>query len=98
MKGQVFQQIFSKIDDFTYFQYQNLNNFFNSKGYNICSENKELVYIEILQTGDQSLIKKLEQYLSVLNLLESFSEYYDMYLETYDKIKSADSDKEKFEC
>lgn len=92
-----FKNKLNKIDDFTYFQYQNLNNFFSSKGYNICSENKELVYIEILQSGDKKLIKKLEQYLSVLNQLESFSECYEMYLETYDKIKSADSDKEKFE-
>jgi hypothetical protein len=41
-----------------------LNNELNSKGYFIYDGNREEVYLSILETGDEELINKLEEYLN----------------------------------
>jgi len=46
------------------YDYININNYLNNKGYFIHDDNKEETYLEILETGDEELIDKLEIYLN----------------------------------
>jgi len=50
--------------------YMELNNFFNDKGYYITKENKQKIYLEILESGDEELIDKLEEYLNYKDEIE----------------------------
>lgn len=48
-----------------------LNNDLSSRGYFITDKNREEQYLAILETGDQDLIEKLEQYLNYRDELEA---------------------------
>lgn len=48
-----------------------LNNDLSSRGYFITDKNREEQYLAILETGDEELIAKLEQYLNYRDELES---------------------------
>ncbi len=54
----------SKISGFSLYGFMMLNNDLSSKGYFITDENREEKYLEILETNDESLIQKLEDYLN----------------------------------
>ena len=57
-----------QIPQYTYYRYSYLNNLFASKGFFITNENREEVYIQILETEDEFLITKLEELLKIINL------------------------------
>jgi predicted ATP-dependent Lon-type protease len=51
-----------------------LNNLLNSKGYFIHDDNREEVYLEILETGDSGLIDTLERYLNMKDEIHRVSQ------------------------
>ena len=55
----------SSVSGFTFYTFMVLNNLLNSKGYYIHDDNREEVYLEILETGDSGLIDTLERYLNM---------------------------------
>jgi hypothetical protein len=58
-----------KLVDFVSFML--LNNKFSNKGIFITDDNKEECYIKIIETGDESLINDLEQYISLKDDIKS---------------------------
>jgi hypothetical protein len=72
----------SKISGFALYGFMILNNDLSSAGYFITDSNREEKYLEILETGDEKLIQKLEDYLNykdeigvVANLERKFSAF-----------------------
>jgi hypothetical protein len=72
----------SKISGFALYGFMILNNDLSSAGYFITDSNREEKYLEILETGDEKLIQKLEDYLNykdeigtVANLERRFSAF-----------------------
>lgn len=60
----------SKISGFTLYGFMMLNNDLSSRGYFITNENREEKYLEILETSDEELIQKLEDYLNYKDEIE----------------------------
>ena len=65
-----------------------LNNEFISKGYNITEDNREEIYIKIIETGDVGLINDLEKY---INLRDSIKEIQRKKDEFYDIVEQLSS-------
>jgi hypothetical protein len=61
----------AKISGFALYGFIVLNNDLASNGYFITNENREEKYLEILETGDEKLIAKLEDYLNYKDELEA---------------------------
>ena len=52
----------SNVSGIMLYEYTNINNYLCDKGYFIHDDNKEDVYLDILETGDEDLIDHLEIY------------------------------------
>lgn len=63
----------ASISGFTFYSYMCLNNELNDQGYFITSDNRESKYLEILETGKEELIQKLEDYLNMRDQIERVS-------------------------
>lgn len=61
----------SKISGFAMYGFIVLNNDLCANGYFITNENREEKYLEILETGDEKLIAKLEDYLNYKDEIEA---------------------------
>jgi hypothetical protein len=59
----VVSPLLAKISGFTLYNFTMLNNMFSSKGFFIYDDNKQDVYLKILETGDDGLIDRLEEFL-----------------------------------
>lgn len=68
-----------------------LNNYFNSKGYYIHDDNREEVYLNILETGDDSLVDKLEQFLNAKEDISRAAALEKLYQKFYLNISSSKS-------
>ena len=60
----------AKISGFALYGFMVLNNDMIDAGYAITSKNREEKYLEILETGDEDLINKLEDYLNYKDEIE----------------------------
>ncbi|MFG1493373.1 hypothetical protein [Halobacteriovorax sp. ZH4_bin.1] len=69
----VVTQDLASISGYTFYGYMCLNNELCDKGYFITSENRESKYLEILETGNEDLIQKLEDYLNMRDQIERVS-------------------------
>jgi hypothetical protein len=67
------QPILSKISGFALYGFITLNNDLSAGGYFITNENREEKYLAILETGDEKLIAKLEDYLNYKDELEDIA-------------------------
>jgi len=67
------QPILSKISGFALYGFITLNNDLSAGGYFITNENREEKYLAILETGDEKLIAKLEDYLNYKDELEDLA-------------------------
>jgi hypothetical protein len=65
--------VITKISSLTMYGFIVLNNDLSSNGYFITNQNREEKYLEILETGDESLIAKLEEYLNYKDEIENVS-------------------------
>lgn len=81
-----------QIPQYTYYRFSYLNNLFASKGFFITNENREEVYIQILETEDEFLITKLEELLKIINLLDSFEKQYQCFLNALDEMEMSDDE------
>lgn len=63
-----------------------INNYLNDKGFFIHDDNREEKYLEILETGDESLIEKLEDYLNAREVIDRASALEKKYREFYTSI------------
>lgn len=64
----------SKISGFAMYGFIILNNDLSANGYFITNENREEKYLEMLETGDERLIAKLEDYLNYKDEIESVAQ------------------------
>lgn len=64
----------SKISGFAMYGFIVLNNDLAANGYFITNENREEKYLEILETGDEQLIAKLEDYLNYKDEIEAVAQ------------------------
>jgi hypothetical protein len=64
----------SKIAGLTMYGFIMLNNDLANAGYFITNDNREEKYLEILETGDEKLITKLEDYLNYKDEIESVAQ------------------------
>ncbi len=76
------------------YDYININNILNDKGYHIHDDNKEEKYLEILETGDEDLIDKLEIYLNARDIVSRSSFVEHLYLKLYTNMKESESEEE----
>ncbi|WP_412473852.1 hypothetical protein [Halobacteriovorax sp. YZS-1-1] len=60
----------ASISGFTFYSFMCLNNELCDKGFFITAENRESKYLEILETGNEELIQKLEDYLNTKDQIE----------------------------
>jgi hypothetical protein len=63
----------AKISSFSLYGFTVLNNDLASSGYFITNANREEKYLEILETGDEELISKLEDYLNYKDEIETIA-------------------------
>jgi len=63
--------------NFDFFRFSVLNNKLNAKGYNITGDEKEDQYLNILSSGDDSLIGLLQKFLEVQAKIEEYDDMYD---------------------
>lgn len=63
----------ASISGYTFYNFMCLNNELSDKGYFITDENRETKYLEILETGDENIIQKLEDYLNMRDQIERVS-------------------------
>lgn len=56
----------------TFLEFIQLNNYLCSKGHFVTDENREEVYLDILNSGDAVLIEKLEDYLEIMDEISRF--------------------------
>lgn len=63
----------SKISGFALYGFMMLNNDLSSRGYFITDKNREEKYLEILETSDEELIQKLEDYLNYKDEIEKIA-------------------------
>lgn len=86
------------VDMVDYISYIEANNTLSSQGFFITDKNREEKYLEILETGDDSLIDALEEFLNVkdsLSILKSAKKTYD---DIQDKVLgTAEDDTERLE-
>jgi hypothetical protein len=61
----------AKISGFALYGFTVLNNDLSNAGYFITNDNREEKYLEILETGDEKLISKLEDYLNYKDEIET---------------------------
>jgi hypothetical protein len=71
-----------------------LNNYMLDAGYFITNENREQKYLEIINTTDKKLIKKLEEYLEALDVVSQDLYWYSHYREFRDAVDSASSEEQ----
>jgi hypothetical protein len=64
----------AKISGFALYGFIILNNDLSSAGYFITNENREEKYLEILETGNEKLIQKLEDYLNYKDEIEAIAQ------------------------
>jgi len=76
------------------YQYININNTLCDKGFYIHDDNKEEIYLKILETEDELLIDKLEEYLNAREVIARSSFLEDRYMKYYRDIKDASSEEE----
>lgn len=70
-----------------------LHNKMAAKGYFVTQENREEMYIKMLEAGDTELFELLEKYISYLDMVEALSAKVDEYNKLVEQIKlNADAD------
>ncbi len=74
------------------YDYININNILNSKGFFIHDDNREEEYLKILETGDEKLIDMLEIYLNAKDIVSRSSFVEHLYLNLYSDIKESESE------
>ena len=79
----------SKISGFALYGFIILNNDLSANGYFITNENREEKYLEILETGDEKLIQKLEDYLNYKDEIESIAQLERKFSAFRNEIKTA---------
>jgi hypothetical protein len=82
----------SSVSGFTFYTFMVLNNLLNSKGYFIHDDNREEVYLEILETGDSGLINTLERYLNMKDDIHRVSQLDSKFTEITSKIMESSSE------
>jgi hypothetical protein len=65
-----------------------LNNEFTSKGYFISEDNREEIYIKIIETGDIQLINDLEKYINLRDSIKELQRKKDEYYGIVEKLSS----------
>lgn len=65
-----------------------LNNELSSKGYIITEDNREEVYIKIIETGDVQLINDLEKYINLRDSIKDLEKKKDEYYSIVEKLSS----------
>jgi flagellar motility protein MotE (MotC chaperone) len=65
-----------------------LNNELSSKGYTITEDNREEVYIKIIETGDVQLINDLEKYINLRDSIKELEKKKDEYYSIVEKLSS----------
>lgn len=83
--------ILTKISGFALYGFTVLNNDLASAGYFITNDNREEKYLAILETGDEKLIAKLEDYLNYKDEIENVAYLERMFSAFRKDIKSATS-------
>lgn len=79
-------KFFSLIPQYTYFRYSFLNNIFLSKGFYLTEENREVIYVKIIESENEELIKYLEEYISIVNQLNKFEKLYQCYVNAIERM------------
>ena len=73
------------------YQFININNILCDKGYFIHDDNKEEVYLQILETGDEKLIDKLEEFLNARDIIDRSSFLEEKYYTFFNDMKNSDT-------
>lgn len=81
--------VLSKISGFTLYGFMVLNNDMSNAGYFITNDNREEKYLEILETGDEKLIAKLEDYLNYKDEIENVAFLERQFSDFRKKLKAA---------
>ena len=82
----------SSVSGFTFYTFMVLNNLLNSKGYYIHDDNREEVYLEILETEDSGLIDTLERYLNMKDDIHRVSQLDSKFTEITSQIMESSGD------
>jgi hypothetical protein len=85
----IFTPELGKLSGLTIYGFTILNNDLSSRGFFITNENREEKYLEILETGDEQLIAKLEDYLNYKDEIEAVAHLERKFSKFRTAIKSA---------
>jgi hypothetical protein len=90
----IFTPELGKLSGLTIYGFTVLNNDLSSRGFFITNENREEKYLEILETGDEQLIAKLEDYLNYKDAIEAVAHLDRKFSKFRTEIKSASTSDE----
>ncbi len=82
------------IPQYNYYRFTVLNNMFASRGFFIHPDNREEEYIKIIETGDEELVNKLEEFLNIMTQLETYREIHNSFIEAMDKLGNTTDEEE----
>lgn len=85
---------FRDIPQYSYFRYSFLNNIFASKGYFVTPENSQSIYLKILDSKDENLIKHLEEFIELQQELNQYEQMYQCFINAKNRMLEADSSEE----
>lgn len=76
------------------YEYISINNYLSDKGYFIHDDNREEVYLSILEADDETLVDKLEIYLNARDDLARASALENLYKKLYQNINKSTTEEE----
>lgn len=82
-------QAAAQLRAFDFFEFTMCNNHLASKGFFITDNNREEVYIQIINSGDEKIIETLERYLNLLDRISVPNYQYNAYLEFEESVMGA---------
>ena len=86
---QLINRLFLSMNLMDMYDFMMINNRFNSLGHFIHEDNKEEVYLAIINEGDETLINDLENYLTAMEELNGINKRYKKFRDSIHKIVEA---------
>lgn len=88
---QISQRFDNTLVVFDFYQLMVMNNIFIDKGYVVTDQNREQIYLDVLNSGNEVYLTILEKYLEIRDRIESINSFYKKFLIFQHHLKLAET-------
>lgn len=88
---QISQRFDNTLVVFDFYQLMVMNNIFIDKGYVVTDQNREQIYLDVLNSGNEAYLTILEKYLEIRDRIESINSFYKKFLIFQHHLKLAET-------